>query len=207
MAATMAPVSSPISLGALQSALWATLQADLNPPPIGRVESIQDIINTVKSLKEKTGAGDTGILIGYGYDADMLKEKRHPNAADLDSAFPDNPVILKHASGHMLVANTAALKMAGVSAATKDPQGGTIIRKKGSQEPDGLVQEQAMIPFVPMMNKPLPWDVEMKKLKIQIILVDVVQIPVNQSKWTNSTENLTPYPDYPPPFFSSLRPF
>ena len=143
----------------------ATLQADLNPPPIGRVESIQDIINTVKSLKEKTGAGDTGILIGYGYDADMLKEKRHPNAADLDSAFPDNPVILKHASGHMLVANTAALKMAGVSAATKDPQGGTIIRKKGSQEPDGLVQEQAMIAFVPMMNKPLPWDVEMKKLK------------------------------------------
>lgn len=143
----------------------ATLQADLNPPPIGRVESIRDIINTVKSLKEKTGAGDTGILIGYGYDADMLKEKRHPNAADLDSAFPDNPVILKHASGHMLVANTAALKMAGVSAATKDPQGGTIIRKKGSQEPDGLVQEQAMIAFVPMMNKPLPWNVEMKKLK------------------------------------------
>ncbi len=143
----------------------ATLQADLNPPPIGQVESIRDIIATVKSLKEKTGAGDTGILIGYGYDADMLKEKRHPNAADLDSVFPDNPVILKHASGHMLVANTAALKMAGVSAATKDPQGGTIIRKKGSQEPDGLVQEQAMIAFVPMMNKPLAWDVEMKKLK------------------------------------------
>ena len=61
----------------------ATLQADLNPPPIGKVESISDIIATVKSLKEKTGAGDTGILIGYGYDADMLKEKRHPNAADL----------------------------------------------------------------------------------------------------------------------------
>lgn len=143
----------------------ATLQADLNPPPIGKVESISDIIATVKSLKEKTGAGDTGILIGYGYDADMLKEKRHPNAADLDAAFPNNPVILKHASGHMLVANSVAMKMAGISAATPDPQGGTIIRKKGSQEPDGLVQEQAMMAFVPMMNKPLAWEVEMKKLK------------------------------------------
>ncbi len=143
----------------------ATMQADLNPPPIGKVEKIADIVATVKALKEKMGNNDTMLLIGFGYDADMLKERRHPTSADLDVAFPTNPVILKHASGHMLVANSVAMKMAGITAATKDPTGGTIIRKKGSQEPEGLVQEMAMAPFMAMMAKPMPMEVELKKLK------------------------------------------
>ena len=47
---------------------------------------------------------------GQGYDQSFLAEKRHPTAADLDAAFPTNPVILLHVSGHMLVANSAALR-------------------------------------------------------------------------------------------------
>jgi len=143
----------------------ALMQADLNPPPIGTVTDIPGIIQAVKDLKTRLNAKEGDLLVGFGYDADMLKEKRHPNAADLDAAFPNTPVILKHASGHMLVANTAALKMAGISSATKDPTGGTFIRKKGSQELDGLVQEMAMQPFMPLMAKPLPMDIEMKKIK------------------------------------------
>lgn len=143
----------------------ATLQADLNPPPIGRVESISDIIQAIKDLKTKMKADDTTLLVGVGYDADQLKEKRHPNAADLDAIFPTNPVVLKHASGHMLVANTAAFKKLGLGKDTKDPEGGNFIRKKGSTELDGLVQEMAMQPFVPWLTKSMDFEVEMKKLK------------------------------------------
>ncbi len=141
------------------------LQADLNPPPIGKVTDIPGIITAIKALGTKLNAKDGDLLVGFGYDADMLTEKRHPNSADLDAAFPNNPVILKHASGHMLVANTAAFKLAGINSATKDPTGGTFIRKKGSQDLDGLVQEMAMQPFIPLVSKPLPMDVEMKKIR------------------------------------------
>jgi predicted amidohydrolase YtcJ len=141
------------------------MQADLNPPPIGAVTDIPGIIKAITDLKQKLNAKDNELLVGFGYDADMLNEKRHPNTADLDAAFPNNPVILKHASGHMLVANTAAFKLAGISSATRDPTGGTFIRKKGSQELDGLVQEMAMQPFMPLMARPLPMEVEMKKIR------------------------------------------
>lgn len=143
----------------------ATVQADLNPPPVGKVTSIAGILNALKELKQKNGLSDTATIIGYGYDQDYLLEKRHPTSADLDTAFPTNPVILKHTSGHMLVANSIAMRKAGVTAATKDPVGGTFIRKKGSKEPEGLVQETAQYSFISLLMAPSPEEVEFKKLQ------------------------------------------
>jgi len=140
-------------------------QAILNPPPVGTVTDIAGIIAAVKTLKGTLGAPAGTPLVGVGYDETLLTEKRHPTAAELDAAFPDDPVILKHTSGHMLVANTAAMKLAGVSAATPDPEGGTIIRKAGSKEPEGLMQEMAMQAFVPMLSKPKPVEREFALLK------------------------------------------
>lgn len=140
------------------------LQADLNPPPIGKVNSIADIIAALQDLKKRMNYSDTDWLVGSGYDADMLAEKRHPNAADLDEAFSVNPVVLKHASGHMMVANSAAFKAAGLSSATPDPAGGTFIRKAGTKELDGLVQETAMAYLYPFFMKELPMEKEIEKL-------------------------------------------
>jgi predicted amidohydrolase YtcJ len=124
------------------------VQADLNPPPNGDVSSIAAIIDKLRQLKAQMHADDTTWLIGQGYVQDELAEKRHPTAADLDAAFPTNPVLLVHGSGHMLVANSAALKIAGITAATPDPEGGTIIRIPGTREPEGLIQEKGMFAFV-----------------------------------------------------------
>lgn len=133
-------------------------QANLTPPPVGGVTSIPDILAELKRLKDSLKAGPGVLLVGQGYDPDFLAEKRHPTAAELDAAFPDNPVILMHASGHMLVANSQAMKTAGVTAATPDPEGGAIIRKPGSREPEGLFQETAMHPFIPQVQAPRPQD-------------------------------------------------
>lgn len=141
------------------------LEANLNPPPIGKINNIADIIASLQDLKKRLNYSDTDWLVGTGYDADMLAEKRHPAAADLDAAFPTNPVVLKHASGHMMVANSAAFKAAGISSATPDPPGGTFIRKAGSKEPEGLVQETAMMSLYPFVMKELPMEKEMEKLK------------------------------------------
>ena len=128
------------------------VQANLNPPPIGGVTKIADIIEALRKLKSDMKAGPGDPLIGQGYDQDMLAERRHPTAADLDSAFPDNPVILVHASGHMLVANSLAFKAVKIDASTPDPEGGTILRKPGGREPLGLVQEMGMYPFQPILK-------------------------------------------------------
>ncbi len=140
-------------------------QGNLNPPPIGKVERIADIITEMKALKARLNAPAGTLLVGSGYDQDLLAEKRHPTAADLDAAFPDEPVVLRHASGHMLVANTAAMKSVGISAATPDPEGGTILRKPGSKEPEGLMQEMAMQAFMPMLTAPRPIEKEFELLK------------------------------------------
>ena len=62
--------------------------------------------------------------------------------------MPNNPVYIQHTSGHMGVANSLALEKMQVSAATKNPEGGMIGRLPNSNEPNGLVQETAMYPFV-----------------------------------------------------------
>ena len=133
----------------------ATVQANLSPAPVGKVASIPDIISALKELKQQQNFNDTDLLVGWGYDQDFLQEKRHPTAAELDKEFSTNPVILMHTSSHMLVANTKAFQLMGISAATTDPVGGTFIRKKGSKELEGLVQEMAMAPFTPLTKRSL----------------------------------------------------
>ena len=60
----------------------------------------------------------------------------------------DLPVIIIHQSGHLGVANSKALDIAGVTAETKDPKGGAFRRKEGSQEPNGVLEEYAFFYLV-----------------------------------------------------------
>lgn len=60
----------------------------------------------------------------------------------INEAAPDNPVVLVHASGHALIANDAALRLAGISASTPDPSGGRII-KDASGRPTGVLVDGA----------------------------------------------------------------
>jgi predicted amidohydrolase YtcJ len=56
----------------------------------------------------------------------MWAEKRFPTSADLDAVVSDRPVVLERVDGHAVVANRAALKAAGITAATQAPPGGEI---------------------------------------------------------------------------------
>ena len=78
-----------------------------------------------------------------GYDDSQLREQRHPTRDELDQVSTTLPVVIVHQSGHLAVMNSKALEIAGYSAATKNPEGGVIRRRKGSQEPDGGLEEAA----------------------------------------------------------------
>ncbi|HAK76893.1 MAG TPA: amidohydrolase [Runella sp.] len=117
--------------------------ANLNPPPVGNIRKIADIVVELQKFKAQKGLKDGDWLSGFGYDVDQLEEKRHPRKEDFDAAFPNNPVVITHVSGHMSVANSAALKAGSVTSETPDPAGGVIERKENSKEPTGLLQEKA----------------------------------------------------------------
>lgn len=123
-------------------------QIDLNPPPVGSTSSIEDMLEALKRYKIEHHIKEGDWIFGWGYDESQLEEKRHPNKTELDAILPNNPVYLQHTSGHMGVANSLALKEMNVSKASPNPEGGNIDRFPNTSEPNGLVQETAMYPFV-----------------------------------------------------------
>lgn len=83
-------------------------------------------------------------MLGGDWDHDRALGGKLPTAELLDKYVKDRPVLLRRYDGHMAVANSLALKMAGVTAETKDPPGGVVYRKEGTKEPTGLLRDNAM---------------------------------------------------------------
>jgi predicted amidohydrolase YtcJ len=65
-------------------------------------------------------------LVGFGWNQELWPEKRFPTAADLDAVVSDRPVVLERVDGHAVVANSAAMRAAGVTEETQAPAGGRI---------------------------------------------------------------------------------
>src|SRR6185295_10681780 len=66
-----------------------------------------------------------------------------PRKEWIDSVTPNNPVWISRLDGHMALANSAALRVAGVTAATRDVEGGEIVRGAG-REPTGILKDNAL---------------------------------------------------------------
>ncbi len=78
-------------------------------------------------LKDYAAANaGSGWLVGRGWNQELWPGKAFPTSADLDSVVADRPVVLYRVDGHALVANSKAMDLAGVTAATPVPAGGRI---------------------------------------------------------------------------------
>ncbi|MBW4467448.1 MAG: amidohydrolase [Pegethrix bostrychoides GSE-TBD4-15B] len=128
--------------------------ANVSGPPVGPVSAIADIITVLNAHVEKFQLKPGEWIIGYGYDITNLSDGRECNRDDLDPHFPDNPVMLIHVSNHGAVMNSKAFAEVGIDASTPTPPGGIILRKPGSQEPDGLIMETAFLPVFGNMPQP-----------------------------------------------------
>ena len=67
-----------------------------------------------------------------------------PRREWIDSVTPDHPVAVSRLDGHMVIANTRALRLAGITRDTPDPPGGTIVRDARTGEPTGVLKDEAM---------------------------------------------------------------
>jgi predicted amidohydrolase YtcJ len=125
--------------------------ADLNSPPIGRVEDIDGLVALLRARTERAGAGDW--VIGMSYDDTLLREARHPTRADLDRVSTGHPVAAVHISGHLAAVNTRGLAALGIGRDTPDPPGGRI-RRDAAGEPTGVLEETAMEPVMAGVLRP-----------------------------------------------------
>ena len=104
------------------------------------VKTIGDALAAVKQRVAASGPGEW--VQGRGWDEGKLAERRRITAADLDAVSPANPVWLEQTTGHYGVANSLALKLAGITRETKDPAGGTIDHNPDGS-PNGVLKEGA----------------------------------------------------------------
>ena len=127
---------------------------DLSPPPVGTTRRIADIQATVRAYLASHPAPAGQLQFFMGYDDSLLEGKRHPTRADLDTVSATVPIVLIHASGHLVVANTPALALVKISKATPDPAGGFIQRDPATGEPNGVLEETAGLPFMALIPQP-----------------------------------------------------
>lgn len=103
--------------------------------------SYDAVIALVRERASKANAGEW--IQGRGWDQNDWPVKAFPTAQPLDAAVPDHPVWLRRIDGHAGLANNAAMRIAGVTASTQDPEGGRIERDANGN-PTGVFVDAAM---------------------------------------------------------------
>lgn len=111
------------------------------------VRSWDEVIAMVEEAVERAEPGEW--ILGRGWHQEKWDRVPADNVAGfpahtaLSAISPDNPVSLRHASGHACFFNAKAMELAGVTAATPDPPGGEVLHLPNG-EPSGVFNETAM---------------------------------------------------------------
>ena len=128
-------------------------------------------------------------LLGRGWNQELFADKAFPTAADIDAVVADRPVILARVDGHAAVVNSAALKAAGITAGTADPEGGKIERDDRGRATGllidnaiGLVSGRAPPPSAATMDRAL--DAAQQQL-LSVGLTTVMDMGTSPSSWAS----------------------
>ncbi|HEV7491698.1 MAG TPA: amidohydrolase [Rhodanobacteraceae bacterium] len=97
--------------------------------------SFEEVVAKVRERAQRAAPGEW--ILGRGWDQNRWADKQFPTSGPLDAAIADHPVWIRRVDGHAGVANTAAIRAAGVTKATPDPEGGRILRDKNGN-PTGV---------------------------------------------------------------------
>jgi predicted amidohydrolase YtcJ len=123
------------------------LELDIRPRFVRTLDGLLEMI-AKRAAEVKPGEW----ILARGYDQFELDVKRHPHRTELDRAAPNNPVYIVRACGHLSVANSMALKIAGITEATPVPPGGAIEQVNGSLT--GLMAENGRDPIKAVIPDP-----------------------------------------------------
>jgi hypothetical protein len=113
---------------------------------LSQARNWDEIVELVAQQAKEAAAGQW--IIGDGWHQGRWQKPPEPDAegyplhSSLSRVSPDNPVLLKHATGHMCFANARAMKLAGINRDSPDPDGGKILRDAQGQA-TGAFRESA----------------------------------------------------------------
>ena len=101
----------------------------------------QEFADRIRSFASKLPKGRW--VTGGDWDHERWPEAKLPTKELIDSFTPDTPIFVNRLDGHMALANSLALKLAGVTRQTLDPPGGVIVRDPKTGEPTGVLKDAA----------------------------------------------------------------
>lgn len=127
---------------------------NVSAPPVGSASNPDEIIAALKAGATAKGLKPGELLMGWGYDENLMPAGQPLTRDALDAAFPDNPVGIVHVSMHGAVINSKAMAMFGYTDGMPTPAGGVILRKEGTQDLQGLVMETAYLPMFSALPTP-----------------------------------------------------
>lgn len=136
---------------------------------LSKVHNINEMINLMKEKVKNVKKGDW--VKGVNFDQSKWKENRFPTLEEMDSISKDNPIIIKRCCLHAVVANSKALKMAGIGKNYQAGSGGIVELDKDGM-PNGILREQSTKVFDDILPDPLK-DVEVQKRIMQDVLNDM----------------------------------
>ncbi|MFN8580111.1 MAG: amidohydrolase [Gemmatimonadaceae bacterium] len=130
-------------------ALPGFADAHVHPAMLGEMLMALDLrakskAQILASVRQAAANAPSGRWIrGMGWDQSFWTPPVYPTAAELDAASAGHPVLLERIDGHAVWANTAAMKLAGITSATADPPGGTLTRD-AARNPTGIFIDDAI---------------------------------------------------------------
>jgi len=121
---------------------------------LGPCRSLRDAVAAVAAAARTASPG--AWLRGRGWDKNLWPEGRFPQRGDLDPVTGDHPAVFQSKDGHAAWVNSRALRQAGITRETPDPEGGRIVRDPATGEPTGLLTERALRPVLALADRPTP---------------------------------------------------
>ena len=152
----------------LFGAAYAKLQIDFTG-----VKSIAEFQDRIRARLKDYKPGEW--ILGRGWDHTLWPGKKFPARQDLDSVSTDHPMVFGRLDGHVAVANSRALQIAGVTRDTPDPPGGHIERDASSGEPTGMLEESAMSLVYGRIPR---YSMEQRRRAFQLVMDEAVQYGV-----------------------------
>jgi len=114
--------------------------AALSAVQLTHVTSLKEFVQRIADYAAHVPKGEW--IRNGEWDETKWSPAKLPTRQDIDAATPDNPVAIDRYDGHMLLANSKALALAGITAKTPDPPGGVIVRDASGQ-PTGALKDAA----------------------------------------------------------------
>ncbi|MBI3405988.1 MAG: amidohydrolase, partial [Acidobacteria bacterium] len=155
---------------------------------LGGSTSLAEMQQRIRDRLKDYKAGEW--ITGRGWDHTLWPVKKFPTRQDLDTVSRDHPMFFTRVDGHVSIANSKALEIAGITRETKDPPGGEIERDSKTHEPTGMLKENAAGLVARKIPSPSP---EQRRRGIELAFADAAKYGITSIQDNSSWDDFLTY--------------